>query len=193
MRFPCATRLVVCFQYEQDALKFRKELSDRLGKFSLEVEPSKTRVIKFGRFAADNAATKGERPETFNFLGFTHYCSRSRDGKRYRMKRTTSGKKFTAKVRAFKEWLKKSRTMKTSELWKTVKAKLAGHYAYYGITDNSSGINKFAFAIRRLLFKWLNRRGKRNCLNWECFASMLKRFPLPAPRIKVNIYQLSVN
>jgi group II intron reverse transcriptase/maturase len=188
-----ADDFVVCFQYEQDAIKFRQELVKRLSKFGLEVEPSKTRVIKFGRFAEQNAKARGGRPETFDFLGFTHYCSRSLDGKRYRMKRKTSRKKFTAKVRDFKEWLKKARTCKTAEIWETVRSKLAGHYAYYGITDNSPGINRFAREVKRLLFKWLNRRGKRGCLPWERFIEMMKRFPLPAPRIKVNIYQLSVN
>jgi group II intron reverse transcriptase/maturase len=184
---------VVCFQYELDALKFRRELVKRLGKFGLEVEPSKTRAIKIGRFAEQNAKAKGERPETFDFLGFTHYCGMSMDGKRFRLKRKTSRKKFTAKVRAFKEWLKKARTQRTAVIWETVRAKLAGHYAYYGITDNSPGINRFAREVKRLLFKWLNRRGKRGSLKWERFMQMMKRFPLPAPRIKVNVYQQSVN
>lgn len=184
---------VVCFQYELDALKFRRELMKRLGKFGLEVEPSKTRAIKIGRFAEQNAKAKGERPETFDFLGFTHYCGMSIDGKRFRLKRKTSRKKFTAKVRAFKDWLKKARTQRTAVIWETVRAKLAGHYAYYGITDNSPGINRFAREVKRLLFKWLNRRGKRGSLKWERFMEMMKRFPLPAPRIKVNVYQLSVN
>jgi group II intron reverse transcriptase/maturase len=188
-----ADDFIVCFQYELDALKFRRELGKRLGKFGLEIEPSKTRAIKFGRFAEQNAEAKGERPETFDFLGFTHYCGTSLDGKRFRMKRKTSRKKFTAKVRAFKDWLKKARTQRTAVIWETVRAKLAGHYAYYGITDNSPGINRFAREVKRLLFKWLNRRGKRGSLKWERFMEMMERFPLPAPRIKVNVYQLSVN
>jgi hypothetical protein len=184
-----ADDFVVCFQYEQDALKFRRELVKRLGKFGLEVEPTKTRALKFGRFAEQNAKAKGERTETFDFLGFTHYCGKSIDGKRYRMKRKTSRKKFTAKVKAFKEWLKKARTQRTAEIWESVKSKLAGHYAYYGITDNSPGINRFAREVKLLLFKWLNRRGKRGCLSWERFIEMTNRFPLPAPRTKVNVYQ----
>jgi len=188
-----ADDFVVCFQYEHDAIAFRRELVARLGKFGLEVEPSKTRVIKFGRYAEQNAKAKGERSATFDFLGFTHYCGRSLDGKRYRMKRKTSRKKFTAKVREFKDWLKSARTCKTAEIWKTTNSKLAGHYAYYGITDNSPGINRFSREVKLLLFKWLNRRGKRGCLSWERFMKLMERFPLPAPRIKVNIYRLTVN
>jgi hypothetical protein len=152
------------------------------------VEPTKTKVIKFGRFAAENAATKGEKPETFDFLGFTHYCGTRKDGTGFRVKRKTASKKFTAKVAAFKEWLKKARTKKTKELWEEAKAKLRGHYAYYGVTDNSEGIRRFAHEAENLLFKWLNRRGKRGCLSWEKFGKMLELFPLPVPRIKVSMY-----
>ena len=124
---------------------------------------------------------------TFDFLGLTHYCGTSRNGKGFRMKRITSRKKFTAKLKAFKEWLKKARTMKTKDLWETAKAKLRGHYNYYGVTDNAQGIARFGHEVKKLLFKWLNRRGKRHCLNWERFNVMLKRFPLPKPRIMVTV------
>jgi group II intron reverse transcriptase/maturase len=188
-----ADDFVVCFQHKTDAEKFRNELGERLGKFGLEVEPTKTRVVEFGRFAVQNAKRRGERPKTFDFLGLTHYCGTRRDGNGYRMKRVTARKKFTAKLKAFKEWLKKARTMKTKDLWETAKAKLRGHYNYYGVTDNLRGINRFAEEVKRLLFKWLNRRGKRHCLNWEKFDGMLKRFPLPKPRIKVSMFGYSVN
>ena len=108
------------------------------------------------------------------------------------MKRKTARKKFTAKVKAFKDWLKSARTMKTADLWETVKAKLRGHYAYYGVTDNLPGIKRFGVEIEKLLMKWLNRRGKRDSLNWEKFKSMLKRFPLPEPRIKVKMFPITV-
>jgi group II intron reverse transcriptase/maturase len=188
-----ADDFVVCLQYEQDAVKFRDDLGQRLGKFGLEVEPTKTRVVKFGRFAVQNAKAKGNRPETFDFLGFTHYCGTRRDGTGFRMKRVTARKKFTAKVRVFKEWLKKARTMKTAELWAGAKAKLRGHFAYYGVTDNLPGIKRFAAEVEKLLFKWLNRRGKRGCLTWHTFCAMLKRFPLPQPRITVRMFPVSVN
>ncbi|MEW6426435.1 MAG: group II intron maturase-specific domain-containing protein [Thermodesulfobacteriota bacterium] len=103
------------------------------------------------------------------------------------MKRVTSRKKFGAKLREFKEWLKKSRTLPTPELMKKTAAKLAGHFAYYGVTDNSPGINRFAYEVRKLLFKWLNRRGRRGCMSWEEFELLMARFPLPTPRIRVNL------
>jgi RNA-directed DNA polymerase len=104
------------------------------------------------------------------------------------MKRKTARKRFTAKIKAFKEWLKKSRTLKTAELWETAKAKLRGHFAYYGVTDNADGISRFAREVTQLLLKWLNRRGKRRCINGERFSRMLERFPLPKPRITVNMF-----
>jgi len=88
----------------------------------------------------------------------------------------------------FKDWLKANRVLPTRELMDKVASKLRGHFAYYGVTDNSKGISRFAYEVRRLLFKWLNRRGKRGCMNWEKFNLLLKRFPLPYPRITVNLF-----
>ena len=183
-----ADDFVVCFQYKTDAERFHEELGKRLGKFGLEVEPTKTKVMEFGRFAVKHAKSKGEKAETFDFLGLTHYCGTKKNGKGFRMKRVTARKKFIAKLKIFKEWLKNARTMKTKDLWETVKAKLRGHYNYYGVTDNTRGITRFGMEVVKLLFKWLNRRGKKNCLNWERFNEMLKRFPLPRPRIRVSMF-----
>jgi len=188
-----ADDFVACFQCKAEAERFRVELGERLGKFGLEVEPTKTKVMEFGRFAVQNAKQRGERPQTFDFLGFTHYCGTKRDGKGFRMKRITARKKFAAKLKIFKEWLKKARTLKTKELWETAQAKLRGHYNYYGVTDNLRGIMRYREEVKRLLFKWLNRRGKRGCLNRQKFCEMLKRFPLPEPRIRVSMFGFSAN
>ena len=182
-----ADDFVVCFQRKCDAKRFRAELDGRLGKFGLEVAPEKTKIIEFGPLAELKARKRGGKPETFDFLGLTHFCSRTRDRRRFRMKRITSRKKYRAKMREFKEWVKRSRTLPTPELMKTAVAKLQGHLAYYGVTDNSPGINRFVYEVRRLLFKWLNRRGKRGCMSWKKFEMLLARFPLPKPRIGVNL------
>ncbi|MHC4913730.1 MAG: group II intron reverse transcriptase/maturase [Planctomycetota bacterium] len=188
-----ADDFVVCFRYKADAERFHVELGKRLGKFGLEVEPTKTKVMEFGRFAVQNAKKRGDRAESFDFLGLTHYCGTKRNGTGFRMKRVTARKKFVAKLRIFKEWLRKARTLKTKELWGIVSAKLRGHYNYYGVTDNYRGLMRFGQAVNRLLFKWLNRRGKRRCLNWGKFNEMRKRFPLPKPRIRVKMFGTSVN
>jgi RNA-directed DNA polymerase len=186
-----ADDFVVCFQREVDAIRFRHELDERLFRFGLEISPEKTKTIEFGSFAEAKAKKRGGKAATFDFLGFTHYCSRSRNGRHFRMKRVTSHKKFTAKIRMFRDWLKASRTLPTDELMEKVASKLRGHFAYYGVTDNSRGISRFACEIRCLLFKWLNRRGKRGCMNWEKFNLFLKKFPLPRPRIMVNLFSLN--
>ncbi len=98
-----ADDFVVCFRYKLDAERFHMELGKRLGKFELEVEPTKTKVMEFGRFAVQNAKRRGRKAETFDFLGFTHYCSTKRDGKGFRMKRATARKKFVAKLKIFKD------------------------------------------------------------------------------------------
>jgi len=188
-----ADDFVVCFQYKQDAKRFQEELVKRLGKFGLEVEPTKTRAMEFGRFAVQHAKRSGSRAGTFEFLGFTHYCGTRKDGKGFRMKRVTARRRFTAKLKEFKGWLKKSRTLKIKELWEIAKAKLRGHYNYYGVTDNACGIARYGMEVVRLLFKWLNRRGERKSLNWEKFSEMLKRHPLPKPRVRVSMFGHSAN
>lgn len=179
---------VCCFQYKDDADRFYKALIKRLAKFQLQIAEDKTRILEFGRFAGENRKRKGQgKPETFDFLGFTHYCSKSSKGK-FRVKRKTSRKKFKAKVKAFKEWVKTERHRDVKELMKTIRAKLIGHYRYYGITDNSRALSVYKFQITKILFKWLNRRSQRRGFTYEKFNQFLKRNPLPEPRIYVNIY-----
>ena len=179
---------VCCFQYKWEAERFYEMLKERLGKFNLELEPSKSRLIEFGRFAENNRKKRGEgKPETFDFLGFTHYCSKSRNGK-FRMKRRTSRKKFKAKVRDFKEWIKANRTLKIKVLIDKINVKLTGHYRYYGITDNSKMIRQYQHEVKMLLYLWLNRRSQRKSYTLERFDRLIKYNPLAKPKIYVNIF-----
>lgn len=178
---------VACFQNEQDAKEFEAAMKERLEQFHLGVAPEKTKRFEFGMFAPSKAKSRGERPATFDFLGFTHYCSRSRDGKRFRMKRKTVNRRLAAKLIGYKEWLRANRTLPTQQILEITAAKLRGHFAYYGVTDNSKSISSFSYLIRQTLFKWLNRRGKRGCYTWEKFSKLLQLYPLPAPRIMVNL------
>jgi RNA-directed DNA polymerase len=182
---------VACFQNEADAKRFREEMEERLKQFHLEIAPEKTKRLEFGMFAQSKAKARGERAGTFDFLGFTHYCSRTRNGKKFRMKRKTISKRLTAKLVAYKEWLRANRTLPTQQILKTTAAKLRGHYAYYGVTDNGRSIGCFTHLVRQTLYKWLNRRGKRGCYTWEKCLKLLKLFPLPTPRIMVNLLSKS--
>ncbi|RYG71360.1 group II intron reverse transcriptase/maturase [Lentibacillus lipolyticus] len=185
-----ADDFVCCFQYQQDAYKFFEGLKQRLAKFNLEVAEDKTNIIPFGRFAEENSRRNGNRkPSTFNFLGFTHYCSQSQKGK-FRVKRKTDNKKMRAKLRQTKKWLKENRTEGAEFIMDRIRRSLIGYYNYYCITDNSPTVDLFRDNIRALLFKWLNRRSQKKSFTWEKFVLFLKKFPLPRPSVKVNIYQL---
>jgi group II intron reverse transcriptase/maturase len=179
---------VVCFQSKQDAKAFMPAMIQRLKDFHLEVAPEKTKLFAFGVFAQSQAKVKGDRCATFDFLGFTHYCSRTKNGRCFKMKRKTVSKRLKAKVKGYKEWLKASRTLPTAQILQSTARKLRGHYAYYGVTDNAKSIATYAYLINQLLFKWLNRRGKRGCYTWEKFHKLLAKFPLPQPRIRVKLY-----
>lgn len=182
---------ILCFQYKEDAVKVYDLLKERLKKLGLEFSEEKTRLIEFGRFASKNCKKNGKRkPDTFDFLGFTHYCSKSIKTGKFRVKRKTSKKKFKQKVQEFKVWIKDNRNKPLKEIMATVKRKLIGHYNYYGITDNSTSINNYYFEIEKLLFKWLNRRSQKKSYDFKSFNQMLSIYKLPLPKIKVNIYAI---
>ena len=179
---------VCCFQYKKEAEQFYKELlPNRLKKFNLELAEDKTRLIAFGRFAQENS--KNGKPETFDFLGFTHYCSKAKDG-RFRVKRKTSRKKKSMKIKEYKIWIKENRNKELKYIIKKTNEKLRGHYQYFGITDNSKMLEQYYLQIKRLIFKWLNRRSQRKSYNYEQFEEMLKIYPLIKPKIYVNIYDI---
>lgn len=183
-----ADDFVACFQNKEDILMFHDMIGKRMEMLGLELEPNKTRMLEFGRYASENNRKRnGGKPETFDFLGFTHYCSKSQRGW-FRVKRKTSKKKFRTKVKNFKEWIIKSRTIPLKILMERVNLKLQGHYRYYGITDNSKMIRRFYNEVEKLLYKWLNRRSQRNSYNFEKFKMMLKHYPLLKPKIYVSIY-----
>ena len=183
-----ADDFVVTFQFKDDAERFLREFGDRLTKVGLELEPTKTRLVEFGRFAAENRKKRGEgKPETFDFLGFTHYCSKSQKGK-FRVKRKTSKKKQSAKIKEMHLFIRSNRHMKVRDLIAEVNLKLRGHYQYYGITDNSVSINNYWHQTKGSLFKWLNKRSQKKSYDWEGFHDLLKVIPLEKPHITVNIY-----
>ncbi len=179
---------VVCFNREADAKRFRVEMEQRLNQFGLEVAPEKTKILEFGSQARQRAKRRGEKAEAFDFLGFTHYCTTSRNGKYFSVGRKSISKRITAKLKLYKEWIRANRTLPTAEIIEITANKLNGHYAYYGVTGNSKSIRMFYHEIELLLFKWLGRRGKRDSLTFIKFKLLLQRFPLPRPRILVKLY-----
>jgi len=184
-----ADDFVATFQYKEDAVRFLAAVKERFALFGLELEPDKTRLLEFGRFAEENRKRRGEsKPEVFDFLGFTHYCTKSHKTGKFRMKRKTAQKKYRMKLKELNIWLKQNRSLSIKDMTGIINQKLRGHYRYYGITDNFESIGNFLFEMRRLLFKWLNRRSQKKSYTWDGFNELLKLFPLVQPRIYCNIY-----
>lgn len=183
-----ADDFVVRFQYKEEAEVFYERLRKRMQTFGLEMEESKTRLIEFGSFAAEDRRRRGEgKPETFTFLGFTHYCSTARDG-RFRVKRKTSKKKYAKKCRELNNTIRDMRTWKLKDIFKKVNQILVGYYDYYGVTENGRNLKSMKYKVRRILFYWLNRRSEKKSYTWEGFNNVLKYFTLAEPKKYVNIY-----
>ena len=182
-----ADDFVAVFQYKEDAEQFYEHLKKRMGHFGMTLEENKTRLIEFGRFAEERCAKEGRKPQTFTFLGFTHYCSHGRNGK-FRVKRKTSRKKFAKKCKEVHRVIREMRTRRLAVIIKKMNQILVGYYHYYGITDNTDSLRNFRRQMRKSLFKWLNRRSQKKSYTWEQFNEMMKAYPLAKPKIYVNIY-----
>ena len=182
-----ADDFVACFQYKEDAERFYMALRSRLEHFGLNLQEEKSRLIEFGRFAEQNARKRGDKPATFDFLGFTHYCSKSSKGW-FRVKRKTSRKKFRKKCKEMNSLIKAKRHMPVSELIHWINKVLDGYYNYYAITDNTQMCSEFQYRVSRMLFYWLNRRSQKKSYTWPQFHDMLKVYPLHTPKLKFSIY-----
>lgn len=182
-----ADDFVVVFQYKDDAERFYEHLKKRMEHFGMALEENKTRLVEFGRFAEERCAKKGRKPQTFTFLGFTHYCSHGRNGK-FRVKRKTSKKKFAKKCKEVHRIIRDMRTRRLAVIIKKMNQILVGYYHYYGITDNIDSLRNFRRQMRKSLFKWLNRRSQKKSYTWEQFDDMLRTYPLAEPKIYVSVY-----
>lgn len=188
--FRFADDFLACFQYRSDAIAFREQLEDRLQGFGLELAPEKTQCIEFGRFAREDARKRGQKPQEFTFLGFTHYCGKTRNGY-FKLKRRTSRKKFGLSLKNFAGWARRSRsTLRKGEMLYRAKARVVGHLNYYAITDNSGKCSSYVYHATRILFKWINRKSQRASYTWKGFQQVLKLFEWPSPTIRKNLNPL---
>jgi RNA-directed DNA polymerase len=182
-----ADDFLILVEYKEDSEKALAMLRERLAKFDLELSEAKTSVVRFGKTADKDRDSN--KPGTFDFLGFTHFCAKSRKGY-FKVGRKTSKKRFSRSLREINDFLRKNRNRyKLSELWKKLKQKLLGHYHYYGVSENSISISNFHWKVTELIFKWLNRRSQKNSFNWEEFNKYLVKYPLPRPKIYVSFYK----
>ncbi len=163
-----ADDFLIGVQNRQEAEEILKELKTRFEVFGLTLAKEKTKVIEFGRFASENQKIKGNgKPKTFDFLGFTHYCSKTQD-ERFMVKVKTSKKRMNKAVISINVWLKSTRNLlPTKEIWKMLALKLTGHYQYYGVSGNVEGLERYYHRTLNLTFKWLNRRSRKKSWNWD--------------------------
>ena len=167
-----ADDFVCCFERVSDAQRFYEVLPKRLAKFGLEVAEDKTQLLHFHR---------GPKLR-FCFLGFEFYWGRSRFGKTV-LKRRTDRKKYRAALANFKAWCQESRGLRKPVLFAKLNQKLRGYWNYYGIRGNYESLNDYLQDIKRILFKWLNRRSQRRSYNWTGFIALIDDFNLLKPRI----------
>lgn len=177
-----ADDFVVACQYEEDARAMQADLSTRLAKFGLELHPDKTRVIQFGRFARRDAERDGRKPATFDFLGFTHISGTTRAG-RFQLKRRTSRKKRSAKLKALRQQLRRRRHDPPAQQWKWLVSVLMGHYRYYAVPTNYASLQGFRRAVRDAWYRALQRRSQRARWTVEQLLRFELHHPLPPPRI----------
>jgi len=183
-----ADDFVCMVQYRQSADEIERMLRERFAKFGLSLHPEKTRTISFGRYERQNARRQGRKANTFDFLGFTHFCGHSRKGT-FLLGRKTSLKKFRNACKAMNDWLRRIRSvMRIEEIWPILASKLRGHYNYYGVSGNSRMIVRFGYVTIRAVMKWLNRRSQCRSFTWKKFSAYMVHYPLPRPRIVHNIY-----
>ncbi|TWT75732.1 Group II intron-encoded protein LtrA [Planctomycetes bacterium CA13] len=182
-----ADDFLCCFELESDAVRYQTVLPKRLDRFSLCVAEDKTKLLRFGRLARRDCQRLGEgAPGTFDFLGFTHYCGRSRAG-RFKLKRKTSGKKMRVKLAEMRLWFHHQLSTPVGEMWPVLNAKLRGHYQYYGINDNWPLLAAYRSKVRRMAKRHLSRRSQNSYVNWDDFNRFTDLHPLVNPKCLTDL------
>ena len=178
-----ADDFIVCFQYREDAERVLEELRQRFEEYGLRLHPDKTRLIEFGREALTRSeAGGGPKPATFEFLGFTHICQRSRRGK-FTIHVRTMRKRLRRRLKRVSAWCQRHRHQPVVEQWAALNAMLRGHYQYYGRPTNFRSLWEFYRVVRKLWRKWLNRRTRGKTLPWRLYDQLLAAYPLQRPYI----------
>ena len=182
---------VICFQYRSDAIRVRDALRLRLGKFGLTLEPTKTKLVEFGRFAQKHAGKRGRnRPETIYFLGLTLYCTRNRKGN-FKVGMRTEKSRLRRSLASLQELMQRIRHHTISEQADAINVVLRGHYAYYGVAGNLRSLVKVYRVVERSWRRMLCSRswaGRR--LTWDVFNQIEERTPLLTPKLRLPYREL---
>jgi group II intron reverse transcriptase/maturase len=174
-----ADDFVMLFAREDDAKRIYEVLPKRFAKYGLTLHPDKTQLIPFRR---PDLSHEGSAPETFDLLGFTHYWGTTRAG-RWTVKKKTAKKRFSRSLRRITEWCRRWRHLPIRQQQQALGSKLRGHYGYFGVTWNSRALACFYNEVTSTWRKWLSRRSQKGLVPWPEMQELLKRFPLPRPRI----------
>src|SRR6266850_972777 len=178
-----ADDFVVGFQHQADAEQFHKELATRFAKFNLKLHPEKTRVIEFGRYAAERRKRRGQgKPKTFNFLGFTHICGQKRSNGMFTVWRRTMSKRKRAKLKAVKTELRERMHQRVAAVGKWLRSVVEGHNRYYGVPSNLPSLGSFRYHVGRYWYRTLRRRSQKAGLKWEHMYRLFDRW-LPWPKL----------
>jgi hypothetical protein len=176
-----ADDIVVGFNSKADADQFRAELTKRMRKFSLELHPEKTRLLEFGPYAIDQRQWRGEgKPETFNFLGFTHICVKKRSNGRFTVLRQTIRKRLQAKLGEVKTELQRRMHDPIPEVGRWLRSVVGGHIRYYGVPTNRAALYTFRFQVGRLWHRTLSRRSQNAHVLWARMRRLIDRWLPPA-------------
>jgi RNA-directed DNA polymerase len=178
-----ADDFVITFERQDDAKRVMGVLGRRFDKYGLTLHPDKTRLLPHGR----PRGTSGKGPATFDFLGFTHYWARSRAGHWVPRVKTRTVKLRRA-LQSVADWCRRHRHLPIKEQHTALTKRISGHYNYFGVNGNSRSLWKVLRGATRVWYKWLNRRSQRSRLNWDRFNDLLRDFPLPRPRIRVQLW-----
>jgi RNA-directed DNA polymerase len=181
---------VMCFQYRADALRVQQVLSKRLGKFSLTLEPTKTKLVEFGRFAQRHAGKHGRRrPETIYFLGFTLYCTRNLKGN-FRIGMRTERSRLQRTLMRLQDLMRRMRHLPVKEQVDNLNLILRGHYAYFGIAGNFRALHRVYRAVERYWHKMLCSRSWKGTIKWSVFQRITAQFPLLRPKLYLPYREL---
>lgn len=179
-----ADDFIIGCELEADANRIMEVLSKRFSRYSLTIHPEKTKLIKFRK--PDNRDESDKSNGTFDFLGFTHYWTKSRRGY-WVIKRQTANKRLRRSMKRVWQWCKTNRHMPIVEQYRKLSQKLMGYYQYYGVRGNYQQLANFYINLEKAWHYWLSRRSNESNIYWEKFQKLLNHFPLPKPRIVKNI------
>ena len=187
--FRFADDFIMVFSSEEDARRVHRVLIKRFEKYGLEIHPEKTKLIDFRRpvYMTNRKVPHEKKPGVVDFLGFTLYWGKSRNGK-WMITRKTNGKRLRRCIRKIKSWCRKNRHRKLMEQHKILSQKLEGHYQYFGVTGNMRKVKEFHQAVRMIWKRWLSRRSQQRHLTWEAYFNKLDANPLPKPHLPKSVF-----